>query len=90
MPLQAYVGDVAIADGKIVAIGAVGTLPFVGTQVIDATGKHILPGWTDMCARLLWLFSTRQCARRQLSPAKALPVHADPSSVPAHADPAQP
>src|SRR5262249_61362841 len=39
-------GGVAIADGKIVAIGADDTLP-EGKQTIDATGMHILPGLID-------------------------------------------
>lgn len=39
-------GGVAIADGKIVAIGADDALP-EGKQVIDAAGLHILPGLID-------------------------------------------
>src|SRR5262249_7831489 len=39
-------GGVAIADGKIVAIGANDTLPD-GKQIIDANGLHILPGLID-------------------------------------------
>ena len=39
-------GGVAIADGKIVAIGANDALPD-GKQVIDASGLHILPGLID-------------------------------------------
>ena len=39
-------GGVAIADGKIVAIGADDTLP-EGKQTIDASGLHILPGLID-------------------------------------------
>ena len=39
-------GGVAIADGKIVAIGASDTLPD-GKQTIDARGLHILPGLID-------------------------------------------
>ena len=39
-------GGVAIAAGKIVAIGADDTLPD-GKRTIDATGLHILPGLID-------------------------------------------
>ena len=39
-------GGVAIADGKIVAIGASDTLPD-GKRIIDASGLHILPGLID-------------------------------------------
>src|SRR5215813_3684240 len=39
-------GGVAIADGKIVAIGASDTLPD-GKRIIDANGLHILPGLID-------------------------------------------
>src|SRR5260370_31520823 len=39
-------GGVAVAGGKIVAIGANDTLP-EGKQTIDATGLHILPGLID-------------------------------------------
>jgi dihydroorotase-like cyclic amidohydrolase len=39
-------GGVAVAGGKIVAIGANDTLP-EGKQTIDATGLHVLPGLID-------------------------------------------
>ncbi len=39
-------GGVAIADGRIVAIGTNDTLPD-GKQIIDASGLHILPGLID-------------------------------------------
>src|SRR4029450_9740209 len=39
-------GGVAIAAGKIVAIGADDTLPD-GKQTIDASGLHVLPGLID-------------------------------------------
>jgi dihydroorotase len=39
-------GGVAIADGKIVAIGADDTLP-EGKRVIDAAGLYVLPGLID-------------------------------------------
>src|SRR5262249_57073738 len=39
-------GGVAIAEGRIVAIGANDTLPD-GKQTVDASGLHILPGLID-------------------------------------------
>jgi dihydroorotase len=45
-PEQTQPGGVAIADGKIVAIGADDALPS-GKEVIDVKGKHILPGLID-------------------------------------------
>ena len=41
-----FVGDIAISDGKIVAIGS--ELEFVAARVIDASGRHVCPGWTDI------------------------------------------
>jgi N-acyl-D-amino-acid deacylase len=58
-PLQGtppVVGDIAIKDDKIVAVGP--NLDVVGAQEVDATGKHLLPGWTDvhshMDAQCMW------------------------------------
>jgi dihydroorotase len=45
-PRDTIKGGVAIADGKFVTIGADDTLP-EGKAVIDAGGKHILPGLID-------------------------------------------
>ena len=47
------VGDVAVADGKIVAVGP--DLGMEAAKVIDASGKHVMPGWTDIhtCAPAL-------------------------------------
>jgi dihydroorotase len=45
-PRDTIKGGVAIADGKFVTIGADDTLP-EGKAVIDAAGKHILPGLID-------------------------------------------
>ena len=76
----------AIADGKIVAIGAVGTLPFVGAQVIDATGKHILPGWTDMYATLSTCsLPSRSCPSR-LCPSRLCPSAVGPELRPLLSD----
>src|ERR1041385_4238118 len=45
-PEASLPGGVAIAGGKIVAIGADDTLP-EGKQTIDARGLHVLPGLID-------------------------------------------
>lgn len=41
-----YAGDLAIKDGKIVAIGRIS--PTAGRRAIDATGKVVTPGFIDM------------------------------------------
>lgn len=52
-PLQKLdaVGDVAIAAGRIVAVGAVGD-SFHADQTIDAAGLVVAPGLVDLSARL--------------------------------------
>ncbi len=45
------VGDVAIAAGRIVAIGQAPT-EFSAAKVIDASGCVVAPGFVDLCARL--------------------------------------
>ena len=40
-----YVGDVAIKDGLILEVGA--ALAVKGAREVDATGKHVTPGWVD-------------------------------------------
>lgn len=45
-PQLSFEGGVAISGGKIVAVGANDLLP-AAHRVIDATGKHILPGLID-------------------------------------------
>ncbi|MFM8332556.1 MAG: dihydroorotase [Candidatus Methylumidiphilus sp.] len=42
---------VAIADGKIAAVGAVPD-GFVADETIDATGQIVCPGFVDLCTRL--------------------------------------
>ncbi|HEY9107648.1 MAG TPA: dihydroorotase [Roseateles sp.] len=44
------VGDVAIANGRIVHLGDVGD--FTAERSIDATGLVVAPGLVDLCARL--------------------------------------
>lgn len=41
----AYVGDVAIKDGLILEVGE--NLAVKGAREVDATGKHVSPGWVD-------------------------------------------
>jgi len=45
------VGDVCLAEGKIVAVG-VAAQDFVAERVLDATDKLVLPGLVDLAARL--------------------------------------
>jgi N-acyl-D-aspartate/D-glutamate deacylase len=41
----AYPGDVAVRDGRIVAVG---TCDSPARRTIDARGAHILPGFVDV------------------------------------------
>ncbi len=44
---------VAVTDGRIAAIGKAGTVPFPkGAEVVDGTGKFLIPGLWDMHAHL--------------------------------------
>lgn len=45
------IGDIAIASGRIVGIGAA-PADFEPAHTIDATGLWVLPGIVDLCARL--------------------------------------
>lgn len=42
-----YIGDVAVVDGKISAVGP--KLDVTGAQEIDATGKIVAPAWCVPC-----------------------------------------
>ena len=44
MPSEAALVDVGVQDGRIVAIGAAGTLVDEAAQVVDATGRIVTPG----------------------------------------------
>ncbi|CAN5549413.1 amidohydrolase family protein [soil metagenome] len=45
----AFVGDIAIVDGRIVAVGAdVDAAVPAGTEEIDANGLLVAPGWVDI------------------------------------------
>jgi len=48
------VADVAIADGKILAIVPAGEVPkgFVADRILDATGLIVAPGLVDLAVRL--------------------------------------
>ena len=48
-----YLGDVAIKNGKIYAIGT--TLNVQAKETIDVNGLHVLPGWVDM--QYVWSWS---------------------------------
>ncbi len=50
-PAGTFVGDVGIAGEKIAALGA-DLEPGPGTDVIDATGHHVLPGVLDVHVHL--------------------------------------
>ena len=41
-----FVGDVAVRGGTIVAVGP--ALEVEARQEINAEGKHVMPGWTDV------------------------------------------
>jgi imidazolonepropionase-like amidohydrolase len=45
-------GTVLVADGKIAAVSGPGFEPPPGTDVVDATGKWVLPGFIDAHAHL--------------------------------------
>ena len=40
-------GTVLVADGKIAAVAGPGFAPPPGTELVDATGKWVLPGFVD-------------------------------------------
>lgn len=42
-----YIGDIAVVDGKISAVGP--KLDVTGAQEIDATGKIVAPAWCVLC-----------------------------------------
>ncbi|KUH98126.1 amidohydrolase family protein [Mycobacterium sp. IS-3022] len=45
---EPYVGDVAVADGVIAAVGADSVPPGAGAREIDATGLLVTPGFVDL------------------------------------------
>src|SRR4051794_40416054 len=48
MPASTEAADIGVAGGKIVAIGAPGSLAAIGAgRVVDATGQIVIPGGID-------------------------------------------
>lgn len=45
---EPFTGDVAVADGVIVAVGETGTVDGAGVREIDATGMLVTPGFVDL------------------------------------------
>jgi len=45
-----FVGDVAVKGGNILAVGP--GLSVRAAREVDATGKHVMPGWTDVHTHL--------------------------------------
>lgn len=43
----AFIGDVAVDDGRVVAVGP-RLADYKGAQEVDAAGKLVLPGWVDI------------------------------------------
>jgi dihydroorotase len=44
--------DLLIADGKITKLGRPGSLPANGAEIIDASGRLVVPGLIDMHVHL--------------------------------------
>lgn len=66
---ESYVADVAINDGKIVAIGK--DLDITAAKVVDATGKLILPGAIDAHTHMQMPFGGTVSADSYLSGTRA-------------------
>ena len=53
-----FVGDVGVRDGRIVAVGPVGSIAEAATETFDATGLVVAPGFVDphthYDAQLMW------------------------------------
>ena len=54
------VSDVAVKDGKILAVGP--SLDIEAAEEVDATGRHVMPGWTDVHSHFVRL-NRLLCAR---------------------------
>ena len=58
-------GDVAVKDGKILAVGP--SLDIDAAEEVDATGRHVMPGWTDVHSHFVRL-NRLLCARMRSDP----------------------
>lgn len=45
---KAFAGDVAVKDGRIVAVGPLDGVDCSAAEVLDATGCHVTPGFVDI------------------------------------------
>ncbi len=68
-PTETFRADLAVADGKIVAIGS--KLPEDGAEVVDAAGKYVLPGAIDAHTHLAMPFGGTVSADGYLSGTRA-------------------
>lgn len=66
---ESYIADVAVKDGKIVAIGS--NLDFEAKQVVDASGKLVLPGALDVHTHMAMPFGGTVSADSYLSGTRA-------------------
>lgn len=53
-PTETYKADIAVRDGKILAIGS--EFPEAGAKIVDAAGKLVLPGAIDVHTHLAMPF----------------------------------
>ncbi|SPF49305.1 D-hydantoinase [Candidatus Desulfosporosinus infrequens] len=68
-PTETYQADIAVRDGKIIAIGK--DFPEAGATVIDAQGKLVLPGAIDVHTHLAMPFGGTTSADSYLSGTRA-------------------
>ena len=66
---EKYIADVAVNDGKIVAIGK--DLPVEADRVVDASGKLVLPGAIDAHTHMAMPFGGTVSADSYLSGTRA-------------------
>ena len=80
-PKQAWAEALAVRGGKIVAVGTeseISAYRGASTQVVDAGGRLVLPGFTD-CHVFTWLSTRRD--RTTAGVGGAVPVRALPADV---------
>jgi len=68
-PMETYIADIAVKDGKITAIGK--SFPEEGARVIEAEGKMVLPGAIDVHTHLAMPFGGTVSADSYLSGTRA-------------------